>query len=80
VHESFTDYLSRISFNECVASHNERITHGNRHTILCDSHDREARPIMLKINNYSVCLFEVNSESRSFVFVKLSSHAKIFVQ
>jgi len=28
-----------------VAGQNKRITHENRHTILCDSHDREARSL-----------------------------------
>jgi len=30
--DSFTAYLLCVSSNECVAGHNERITHENRHT------------------------------------------------
>jgi len=44
VQDSFTDYLLRVSSDKCVAGHNERVTHENRHTISCDSHDCEARP------------------------------------
>jgi len=28
-----------------VANQNKKITHKNRHTILCDSHEREGRPL-----------------------------------
>jgi len=33
VEDSFTDYLLCVLFDECVASHNERIIHENRVTI-----------------------------------------------
>jgi len=41
--DSFTDYLLCVSSDECVAGHNDKITHKNCHPILCDFHDREAR-------------------------------------
>jgi len=37
---------------KCVAGHNERITHKNRHKISCDSHDREARLLQLILDKY----------------------------
>jgi len=43
VQDSFTDYLC-VSPDECVAGHDERLTHKNHHMISCDSHEREARP------------------------------------
>jgi len=32
VQDSFMDYLLCVLFNECVAGHNERMTHKNSHT------------------------------------------------
>jgi len=40
VQDSFTDYLLCVLSDECVADHNEKITHKNRHTILCNSQER----------------------------------------
>jgi len=49
VQDSFTNYLLCVSSDECVAGHNERITHKNRHIISCDSHEREARSLLIGI-------------------------------
>jgi len=41
VQDSFTGYLLCVLSDECVAGHNERITHITR--VLCDSREFEAR-------------------------------------